>query len=70
MYVILVAMEKEAQYIKCPNAKVIVTGIGRHNVIKTLCKAIIHRKVSEHDTFINMLLINQQLMYSLNCKPY
>lgn len=54
MYVILVAMEKEAQYIKCPNAKVIVTGIGGNNVIKTLCKAIIHRKVSEHDTFINI----------------
>ena len=54
MYVILVAMDKEAQYINCPNAKVIVTGIGCHNVIKTLCKAIIHRKVSEHDTFINI----------------
>ena len=54
MYVILVAMEKEAQYIKCPNAKVIVTGIGRHNIIKTLCRAIIHGKVSENDTFINI----------------
>mgnify|MGYP003298778385 CR=1 FL=1 len=48
------AMEKEAQYIKCPNAKVIVTGIGCNNVIKTLCRAIIHKKVSENDTFINV----------------
>ena len=47
-------MEKEAQYIQCPNAKVIVTGIGCHNVIRTLCKAIINKKVSEHDTFINV----------------
>ena len=54
MYVLLVAMEKEAQYIKCPNAKVIVTGIGCNNVIQTLCRAIIHRKVSENDTFINI----------------
>jgi hypothetical protein len=54
MYVILVAMEKEAQYIQCPNAKVIVTGIGCNNVISTLCKAFIKKKVSYSDTFINV----------------
>ena len=54
MYVILVAMEKEAQYIKCPNTKVIVTGVGCNNVIHRLCRAIIRGKVSEHDTFINI----------------
>ena len=54
MYVILVATEKEAEYIQCPNAKVIVTGTGCNKVIRTLSRAIIHRKVSEHDTFINI----------------
>ena len=54
MYVILVAMDKEAQYIDCPNANVIVTGIGCNNVIRTLSRAIIHGKVSANDTFINV----------------
>ena len=54
MYVILVAMDKEAQYIDCPNTKVIVTGIGCNNVIRTLSRAIIHGKVSANDTFINV----------------
>lgn len=54
MYVILVAMEKEAQYINCPNAKVIVTGIGVNNVIKTLSQAIMNKEISEKDTIINV----------------
>lgn len=52
--IILVAMEKEAQYIDCPNAKVIVTGIGMNNVIKTLSRALIYGKISERDTVINV----------------
>ena len=54
MNIILVAMEKEAQYIDCPNAKVIVTGIGLNNVVKTLSRALIHGKISENDTIINV----------------
>lgn len=54
MYVILVAMEKEAQYINCPNAKVIVTGIGLNNVVRTLSRALIEKKISEDDVFINV----------------
>ena len=54
MYIILVAMEKEAQYIDCPNAKVIVTGIGLNNVVKTLSRALIHGKISENDKIINV----------------
>ena len=54
MFVILVAMEKEAQYINCPNAKVIVTGIGLNNVVRTLSRALIEGKISENDTFINV----------------
>ena len=54
MYIILVAMEKEAQYIDCPNAKVIVTGIGLNNVVKTLSRALIHGKISKNDSIINV----------------
>lgn len=52
--IILVAMEKEAQYIDCPNAKVIVTGIGVNNVVKTLSRALIEGKISENDKIINV----------------
>lgn len=54
MFVILVAMDKEAQYINCPNAKIIITGIGVNNVVKTLSKALINKEISEKDTFINV----------------
>lgn len=54
MFVILVAMEKEAQYIHCPNAMVIVTGIGLNNVVRTLSRALIEGKISEKDVFINV----------------
>lgn len=54
MNIILVAMEKEAQYINCPHAKVVVTGIGCNNVIKTLCKALINGTITERDKIINV----------------
>lgn len=54
MNVILVAMEKEAKYIDCPGAKVIVTGIGVNNVIKTLSKAILTGEITAYDTLINV----------------
>ena len=54
MFVILVAMEKEAKYIDCPNAKVIVTGIGLVNVIKTLSDKLASGELKLTDKLINV----------------
>lgn len=54
MFVILVAMEKEAKHINCPNAKVIVTGIGVNNVINTLSRAIANGEIKLTDRIINV----------------
>lgn len=54
MFVILAAMEKEAKYIDCPNAKVIVTGIGVINVIKTLADKLASGELKLTDKLINV----------------
>ena len=55
MNILIIATKDEAKQVKKPrNTKIIVTGMGEFNVIKTLSKAILKKQITEKDKMFNI----------------
>ena len=55
MNIIFVADKGEEKFLKkFPNTKVIITGIGEYNVIRTITKLLINNEISKDDKIFNI----------------
>lgn len=55
MNILIIATKDEVKQVKRPrNSKIIVTGMGEFNVIKTLSKAILKKQITEKDKIFNI----------------
>ena len=55
MNIIIIATKDEAKQVKKPiNSKIILTGMGEFNVIKTLSKAILKKQITAKDKIFNI----------------
>ena len=55
MNIIIIATKDEAKQVKkIPNSKVVITGMGEFNVIKTISKLLLNRKITSKDKIFNI----------------
>ncbi len=55
MNIIIIATKDEAKQVKkMPNSKVIITGMGEFNVIKTISKLLLNKKITNKDKIFNI----------------
>ena len=55
MNIIIIATKDEAKQVKkIPNSKIIITGMGEFNVIKTISKLLLNKKITNKDKIFNI----------------